>query len=146
MFSAIGTFLAVIVALGLGVFPPMLKRKHEQKLATKRSYELLKTIKLVLKKYQFYNTQKIVQNGVTQYQYDVNNVKSMTINIDLYQEARNLNRLAENLNNNIKVEISDTLDLLVSISSGFPFDKTEWDRLQVLINNSIVALESNLNN
>ncbi|MFT5807160.1 MAG: hypothetical protein ACI9LG_001451 [Moritella dasanensis] len=101
-------------------------------------------IQVVVKKYRFYNVQQVIQDGFIQYQYDVNNVKDMTINIDLYLEAQNLSQLSESLCSNTKLVVTDTADLLVAISSGFPFHEQEWNRLEALITNSISVLDKKL--
>ncbi|MFC1234401.1 hypothetical protein [Vibrio sp. F74] len=142
--SSISTALAALIALGLGAFPPIFRRISERKLVTKRSYDRLKTVQLVVKKYRYYNVQTITQDGFTQYQYDVKNIKSMSINIDLYKEAMYLNDLSEKLGSSVKPKVTETLDLLVAISSGFPFHTEEWDRLDSLLTQSITILEKNL--
>ena len=142
--SAISTFIAAIIALGLALIPPIIRQSSERKLATNRCLNRFKTVQLVVKKYRYYNVQKIVQDGFVQFQYDVNNAKSMTINIDLYQEATNLNLLSESLGTNTRPIVSETVDLLIGISSGFPFHKEDWDRLEVSICNSISVLENEL--
>ena len=139
--NALSTFLAVVVALVLGVFPSVLRKVRERRLAIKRSHKLLSTIKMVVKNYRFYNPQQVIQDGITQYQYDVSNIKGMSINIDLYQEVQNLNLLAENLPLNHKLVVTETIDLLVAISSGFPFSESEWNHLEELISKSLESLE-----
>ncbi|KZM43032.1 hypothetical protein OA92_09655 [Marinomonas sp. SBI22] len=139
--NALSTFLAVVVALVLGVSPSVLRKVRERRLAIKRSHKLLSTIKMVVKNYRFYNPQKVIQDGVTQYQYDVSNIKGMSINIDLYQEVQNLNLLAENLPLNHKLVVTETIDLLVAITSGFPFSESEWNHLEELISKSLESLE-----
>ena len=142
--SAISTAFAALIALGLGVFPPITKRRSERKLAIERTYNRIKTVQLVVKKYRYYNVQKIIQDDFTQYQYDINNVKSITINIDLYKEASKLHELAEKLDGTVKFKITTTLDLLVGISSGFPFHEEDWDRLETLIEESVSMLKAKI--
>lgn len=142
--SAISTAFAALVALGLGAIPPFLSRSKERKLATQRTYNRLKTVQLIVKKYRYYNVQEVIQDGYTQYQYDTNNVKGMTININLYEEANQLNELSENLGSGAKSKVKLAVDLLVGISSGFPFPQEDWDRLEALIKQSIEELEQQL--
>ncbi|MDE1358926.1 hypothetical protein L9W73_16715 [Vibrio aestuarianus] len=142
--SAISTACAAVIALGLGVLPPIFRSISERRLATKRAHDRLKTVQLVIKKYRFYNVQSIKQDGFTQYQYDTSNIKAMTVNIDLYNEAMCLNALSEDLSGEVKVTVTETLDLLVAISSGFPFHSEEWDRLEVLIEQSLNILKNRL--
>ncbi|MEZ8305827.1 hypothetical protein AB6D10_19250 [Vibrio splendidus] len=68
----------------------------------------------------------------------------MTVNIDLYNEAMCLNALSEGLSGEAKATITETLDLLVAISSGFPFNFEEWERLEVLIDQSLNTLKNKL--
>ncbi|MBF9002720.1 hypothetical protein [Vibrio nitrifigilis] len=140
--SALATAFAALVALSLGVLPPIFRCLSERKLARKRTLNRMKTVQLVVKNYRLYNPQSVVQKEVTQYQYDTSNVKSMSINIDLYQEANLINELSDNLSGKVKSKVSETLDLLVKVSSGFPVDAEDWDRLETLIGQSIQRLES----
>ncbi|ANW23178.1 hypothetical protein BA953_02600 [Vibrio coralliilyticus] len=142
--SAISTAFAALVALALGAIPPLLSRFKERRLATERTYNRLKTVQLVVKKYRYYNVQEVIQDGYTQYQYDTNNAKGMTININLYEEANQLNELSENLGSGAKSEVKRAVDLLIRISSGFPFHQEDWDRLEALIKQSIEELEQQL--
>jgi len=142
--SAISTAIAALVALGLGIFPSIIRSRIERELAVERTYNRMKTVQLVVKKYRYYNVQKIVQDGFTQYQYDTSNAKSIAINIDLYQEANKLHELAEKLDGKVKSKVTTTLDLLVGISSGFPFHKEDWDRLETLIDESINQLKAKM--
>lgn len=140
--SALSTAFAALVALSLSVLPPMLMRLSKRKLARKRTLNRMKTVQLVVRNYRLYNPQRVVQNGITQYQYDISNVKSMSINIDLYQEANLINELSDNLSGQVKSKVGETLDLLVEVSSGFPVNADDWDQLERLIGQSIQQLES----
>jgi hypothetical protein len=133
-----------VFALFLGVIPDILRGISERGIAIRRCHTLLFTIQMVVKKYRFYKPQKLIQDNITQYQYHVSNVQEMCINIDLYQEAKNLNLLSENLKSKIQIVVTETVDLLVAISSGFPFDEKDWDRLESLISKSIETLEKEL--
>jgi hypothetical protein len=142
--STISTTVAVLVALGLGVIPGFIRQKRERKLATDRSHNVLKLLKILIKEYRLYNPEQVIQNGVTQYQYNIANLKGMAVNIDLQNEIQNLINYTEHLNHKTKESMIVTIDLLSKISSGFPYDKSEWDLLEERISESLSLLGNNV--
>ena len=139
--SSVATVMAVIVALALGIIPNLIEKRKNRKLAEQRSYSLLKLLQKLVKDYKFYNPQKIIQDEKTQYQYDISNIQKMTINVNLYEETRYLNRLAEDLKFETKTIVLDTTDLLLKIASGYPYDSDTWDKLEKKIVSTLETLK-----
>ena len=135
------TVMAVIVALVLGIIPNLIEKRKNRKLAKQRSYSLLKLLQKLVKDYRFYNPQKIIQDEKTQYQYDISNIQKMTINVNLYEDTRYLNRLAEDLKFETKTIVLDTTDLLLKIASGYPYDSDTWDKLEKKIVSTLETLK-----
>ncbi|OCH04161.1 hypothetical protein [Aliivibrio fischeri] len=147
LISTIATCLAVIVALGLGVVPGLLRRRNDKYLAMIHCDTSLKVIQLVINNYRKYNPITIypTDSDEKQFQYDIDNVQGMKININLYQEVQNLNRCSLGLDSHLNKSIAELIDLTLIISSGFPVNVQEWDRLEALLSkarNDIQAKKS----
>lgn len=138
--TSIGTFLAVIVALGVSIVPALANKRQKRLISERRITFSLKLIKKAIKDYRYFNPTKYLPgDGMVLYAYDPKALP-LIITFDLEKEIDVILLLLEYLRPKHQQMVWPTVEVLKKISTGFLYEETEWDRLEEMIQGSIDIL------